>query len=54
MAAWLAAAPATTAAEGLPVGLSAQYPGDRGLARDPRVLLVEDFKSPTVAALAER
>lgn len=35
-------------------GLSAQYPGDAGLARDPRVLFVEDFESPTVAALAER
>jgi len=35
-------------------GLAALYPGDVGLATDPRVLLFEDFESGDKAALARR
>ncbi|MBX3441016.1 MAG: hypothetical protein KF774_01325 [Planctomyces sp.] len=35
-------------------GLAAQYPGDRGIADDPRVLFVEDFEEATIAGLHER
>src|SRR5262245_58164311 len=35
-------------------GLSAKYPRDAGIARDPRVLFAEDFESGGVEALAKR
>jgi len=35
-------------------GLAAQYPGDAGIARDPHVLLAEDFETGTLADLAKR
>ena len=35
-------------------GLAAQYPKDRGLAKDPRVLLAEDFEEGDVAGLIRR
>jgi hypothetical protein len=35
-------------------GLAAAYPGDRGIARDPRVLLAEDFETGTLADLSRR
>ncbi|MBX3746885.1 MAG: hypothetical protein KF833_16365 [Verrucomicrobiae bacterium] len=35
-------------------GIAANYPGDVGIHRDPRVLFVEDFESPTIDALAAR
>lgn len=35
-------------------GLAARYPGDEGLERDRRVLLVEDFESGTIREIEER
>ncbi|MCX8038799.1 MAG: hypothetical protein N3D11_17465 [Candidatus Sumerlaeia bacterium] len=35
-------------------GLAAQYPGDKGIARDPRVLFVEDFETGTVGEIGAR
>jgi hypothetical protein len=35
-------------------GLSARYPGDAGIARDPAVLLAEDFEEGDLEALAKR
>lgn len=35
-------------------GLSRRYPGDEGLQRDERVLLVEDFESGTIRELTDR
>jgi hypothetical protein len=35
-------------------GIAAQYPGDVGIASDPRVVLVEDFESGTIANLSSR
>jgi len=35
-------------------GLSAEYPGDAGIARDPAVLLAEDFEDGTIAELKKR
>ncbi len=42
--------------EALPAGpgFAAQYPGDEGLERDPRVLFVEDFESGTLRELGDR
>ena len=31
-------------------GLAARYPGDAGIASDPRVLLFEDFEIPSSAS----
>ncbi len=36
------------------VGLAARYPGDRGIDRDPRVLLAEDFENIALEDLAHR
>jgi hypothetical protein len=48
--------PSGAAQEGLPegAGLASQYPGDVGLAQDPRVLLAEDFETGSVEDLAKR
>jgi hypothetical protein len=35
-------------------GLAARYPGDRGIERDPSVLLAEDFEQGDLSALAQR
>ncbi len=35
-------------------GIAAQYPGDEGIEKDPRVLFVEDFETGTVKDIAER
>ncbi len=35
-------------------GLAAQYPGDEGIERDPRVLFVDDFETGTVKEIGER
>ena len=35
-------------------GLSAKYPGDRGLAKDPAVLVAEDFENSDLRDLARR
>ncbi len=35
-------------------GLAAQYPGDEGIERDPRVLFVEDFETGSVAEIGRR
>jgi len=35
-------------------GLAAKYPGDRGIAADPAVLLTEDFEARTIADLGKR
>lgn len=35
-------------------GLAARYPGDQGIAKDPSVLLAEDFETGTIADLAKR
>jgi hypothetical protein len=35
-------------------GLAARHPGDRGLARDPRVLLAEDFEAGSLTDLGKR
>jgi len=35
-------------------GLSAKYPGDKGIAKDPRVLLAEDFETGSLADLGKR
>jgi hypothetical protein len=35
-------------------GLAARYPGDKGIAKDPAVLLAEDFEEGTIADLAKR
>ncbi len=50
-------APAQTGAAKLPegaTGLAAKYPGDKGIEKDPAVVFVEDFQSPTVEALKAR
>jgi predicted amidohydrolase len=35
-------------------GIAAAYPGDHGIARDPRVVFAEDFEEPSLDALKER
>ncbi len=35
-------------------GLSARYPGDAGLERDPAVLFIEDFEAGTLEEIAKR
>jgi hypothetical protein len=35
-------------------GIAAEYPGDQGIERDPRVVFVENFEEPSLTALAER
>ncbi|GAB4131970.1 hypothetical protein [Thermopirellula anaerolimosa] len=35
-------------------GLAAQYPGDHGIGRDPRVLLAEDFEGVSIETLSRR
>ncbi|HXG48440.1 MAG TPA: hypothetical protein VNO52_12500 [Methylomirabilota bacterium] len=35
-------------------GLAAEYPGDAGIDRDPRVIFVEDFEEPSLEALWQR
>lgn len=35
-------------------GLAAKYPGDRGIGKDPAVLLAEDFEAGEIADLARR
>jgi hypothetical protein len=44
------------AADDLPEGqeLAARYPGDAGIAKDPAVLLAEDFETGTIEDLAKR
>lgn len=37
-----------------PEGLAAKYPGDKGIAGDPHVLLAEDFERGTMADVAKR
>jgi hypothetical protein len=43
-------------AAGLPEGpgIAARYPGDRGIEKDPAVVLAEDFEVPDLSALKER
>jgi len=41
----IAALSAAARAEAPPAGIAARYPGDRGIAGDPRVLLHEDFEA---------
>ncbi|MFN0066549.1 MAG: hypothetical protein ACKVYV_02835, partial [Limisphaerales bacterium] len=50
----LAAGPLAGAAALPTAGLAVAYPGDAGLERDPRVIFVEDFESPTTDVLAAR
>jgi hypothetical protein len=38
--------------EGL--GLAARYPGDRGIAKDPAVVLTEDFEEGSIEAVIQR
>jgi len=47
---------ARAAADDLPegLGLAARYPGDQGLAKDPAVLLAEDFETGDLLDLAKR
>jgi hypothetical protein len=47
---------AALAEDGLPDGhgLAARYPGDKGIAKDPAVLLAEDFEEGTIEDLAKR
>lgn len=42
--------------KGLPegAGLAAKYPGDAGIARDPRVLFAENFETGTIQEIAKR
>jgi hypothetical protein len=47
----IALAPGAPAQE---AGLAARYPGDRGLADDPDVLLFEDFDAPDLEAVTRR
>jgi len=49
-------APSALADDGLPegAGLSALYPGDKGIAKDPAVLLAEDFEEGTIADLQKK
>jgi len=35
-------------------GIAAEYPGDQGIERDPRVLFAENFEEPSLSALKER
>jgi hypothetical protein len=35
-------------------GIAAKYPGDRGIAKDPRVLFAEDFEEGAVADIGKR
>ncbi len=35
-------------------GLAARYPGDRGIARDPAVVLAEDFEEGSIEAVVQR
>lgn len=35
-------------------GLAAEYPGDKGIEKDPRVLFVDDFETGTVAEIGVR
>lgn len=49
-----ASAPPTREAAAQGKGLAAQYPGDEGLERDPRVLFVEDFETGSVAEIGQR
>jgi hypothetical protein len=46
----------TLAGDDLPEGpgLSARYPGDKGIAKDPAVLLAEDFETGTIADLGRK
>jgi hypothetical protein len=44
----------TDAAIKFSAGLAAQYPGDEGLEKDPRVLFVEDFETGNIKDLGER
>lgn len=46
------AARSTTLPKGF--GLSAKYPGDKGIAKDPRVLLFEDFETGSLEDLGKR
>jgi outer membrane protein assembly factor BamB len=39
---------------GKPAGIAARYPGDRGIASDPRVVFAEDFEQATLAELHAR
>ncbi len=54
MAAWFPEPLPLRAADPLPSGpgLAAKYPGDAGIEKDPRVLLVERFEQPDIATLA--
>ena len=44
----------TPAASERPTGLAMQYPGDRNLASDPRVLFAENFETGAVAEIGKR
>jgi hypothetical protein len=50
------AEPSTASGSSLPqgYGLSAKYPGDRGIARDPHVLFAEDFEEGSLAEVVQR
>jgi hypothetical protein len=48
----LAAGASASLPEGF--GLSAQYPGDVGLTRDPHVIFAEDFESGTIDEIGQR
>ncbi len=54
LAAALLATLLASGAAAQPAGIAARYPGDRGIARDPRVLLAEDFESGSLADVAKR
>jgi len=51
---FLHAPPPTLAADQAGRSLAAQYPGDRGISRDARVLFAEDFESGTLDDIAKR
>jgi hypothetical protein len=56
LAALRAAGEEAPGTRGLPrgAGLSARYPGDRGIEKDPAVLLAEDFEEGEIADLGRR
>ncbi len=50
----LCGVPPSPAAESLQRGIAAQYPGDKGIAKDPRVLFAEDFESGGIDEVKKR
>lgn len=49
-----ASAPATPVPRAVANSLAAQYPGDRGMSRDPAIVFYEDFSAGSLGALVTR